>query len=554
MKLNNIKIGYRLGLGFGLMVMLLVVVATTGLANIASINMLMSQIVDENNPRLNAATNMRDAQRRIAIGIRDAILANEEAGVTREFANIDTAWKDYDVASRFLEDHVRRQQAKDILRKIIDARSAVSPLIATARQLAQENKDEEAFTLLKTKVVPAVAVWQDAISSMVDFQTARNEENHVDGVARYERAHTVLWSVAGLSAVLAAVIGWLFTRSVTQPIRQAVTIARTVAAGDLTSRIDVHATDETGELLDALKTMNESLRTIVRQVREGTRTLAVATEEIASGNLDLSARTEEQASALEETAASLEELTSTVKQNAEHARQANLLAQSATEVAARGGGVVADVVSTMGSINQSANRIVDIIGVIDGIAFQTNILALNAAVEAARAGEQGRGFAVVASEVRNLAQRSASAAKEIKNLIDDSVNKVNEGSRLVHEAGSTMEDVVASVRRVSSIISDIMVASQEQETGIGQINQAMGEMDATTQQNAALVEEAAAAAQSLQTQSGQLEQMVSTFRLADETRTTSPVGRTDGLSLSPPDSMTPRVRRSGTYRAGVTAT
>jgi methyl-accepting chemotaxis protein len=517
MKLNNLKIGQRLGLGFGLMVVLLVLVAATGLANMASLNTLMHHIVDENNVQLSAANGMRDAQRRIAIGVRDVILAQDDAGIARESAAVDAAWKDYDRAQQTLAGLVKRQQEKEILQKIADARAAALPLIATATQLGRENKNEEAFAQLKTKVVPAVVAWQNAIAGMVAYQTTSNEKAQAEGIDLYGQARLLLWGVAGLAAGLAVAGGWVFTRSITQPMRQAVAIAKTVAAGDLTSRIDVDTKDETGELLGALKTMNESLRAIVQQVRDGTRTLSTATDEIARGNLDLSSRTEQQAGALGETASSMEELTSTVRQNTENARQANQLVQSASDIAVRGGAVVADVVRTMGSINDSANRIVDIIGVIDGIAFQTNILALNAAVEAARAGEQGRGFAVVAAEVRNLAQRSASAAKEIKTLIGDSVSKVNEGSRLVHEAGTTMEDVVGSVRRVTDIMAEITAASHEQETGIEQIHRAVTEMDAVTQQNAALVEEAAAAAQSLQAQSNELEKMVSAFRLADET-------------------------------------
>jgi methyl-accepting chemotaxis protein len=279
-------------------------------------------------------------------------------------------------------------------------------------------------------------------------------------------------------------------------------VARTVADGDLTSRVDVTTTDETGQLLQALKEMNSSLVKIVGDVRTGTDNMASASSQIASGNLDLSSRTEEQASSLEETASSMEEMTSTVKQNADNARQANQLAASASEVALCGGSVVAQVVDTMSSINESSKKIVDIIGVIDGIALQTNILALNAAVEAAPAGEQGRGFAVVASEVRNLAQRSAAAAKEIKGLIGDSVEKVDLGARLVEQAGTTMGEIVDSVKRVTDIMSEITCASQEQTSGIEQINQAISQMDQVTQQNAALVEEAAAAAESLQERAG----------------------------------------------------
>jgi methyl-accepting chemotaxis protein len=314
-------------------------------------------------------------------------------------------------------------------------------------------------------------------------------------------------TVLGLSLAL-----WI-ARIVSVPLVEALRVARTVAAGDLTSRIESTTRDETGQLMQALKDMNANLLNIVSKVRAGTDTIATASSQIASGNLDLSSRTEQQAGSLEETASSMEELTSAVKQNSENARQANQLAASASNVALKGGSVVSEVVDTMGSINESSKKIVDIISVIDGIAFQTNILALNAAVEAARAGEQGRGFAVVAAEVRNLAQRSASAAKEIKSLIGDSVEKVEAGSKLVNRAGSTMDEIVASVRHVTAIMSDIAAASTEQEAGIEQINRAVTEMDHVTQQNAALVEEAAAAADSLQEQAKTLAEIVAVFKL-----------------------------------------
>jgi methyl-accepting chemotaxis protein len=305
----------------------------------------------------------------------------------------------------------------------------------------------------------------------------------------------------------------LLTRSITRPLREAVEVARTVANGDLGLEVRVDSTDETGQLMAALKTMTDNLNTLVARVRLGTETIATAATEVAAGNQDLSARTEQQAGALEETASSMEELTGTVHQNAEHARQGTRLAESASGVAEKGGAVVSRVVETMAGINDSARKIADIIGVIDGIAFQTNILALNAAVEAARAGEQGRGFAVVASEVRSLAQRSASAAKEIKTLIDDSVQKVDAGSQLVNEAGATMQEVVLSVRRVSDLMAGIANASQEQRDGIEQVNGAIGQMDQVTQQNAALVEEAAAATQSMREQADTLAQAVSAFKL-----------------------------------------
>jgi methyl-accepting chemotaxis protein-1 (serine sensor receptor) len=305
---------------------------------------------------------------------------------------------------------------------------------------------------------------------------------------------------------------WII-RSITTPLNEAVNIAQTVAGGDLSGHIEVKGKDEISTLMQSLRDMHDSLGAIVGKVRAGTDAIADSSSEIARGNLDLSSRTEQQASSLEETASSMEELTSTVRQNSENANTASKLASDASTVAVRGGEAVAQVIHTMGSINESSRKIVDIIGVIDGIAFQTNILALNAAVEAARAGEQGRGFAVVASEVRNLAQRSAAAAKEIKELIGHSVERVEAGSKLVGQAGTTMDEVVASVQRVTSIISEIAVASGQQNVGIDQINDAISQMDTVTQQNAALVEEAAAAAESMQQQSESLRDAVSVFKI-----------------------------------------
>jgi methyl-accepting chemotaxis protein-1 (serine sensor receptor) len=319
-----------------------------------------------------------------------------------------------------------------------------------------------------------------------------------------------------LTVLLGGAIVWWMVLGITRPLTQAIVIAKTVAAGDLRAEVEVRSKDEVGELLEALRQMNENLSGIVGRVRSGTDTITIASSEIAAGNLDLSSRTEEQASALEETASSMIELTSTVRQNNENAHQARTLASAASEVAIKGGATVSEVVKTMGAINESSRRIVDIIGVIDGIAFQTNILALNAAVEAARAGEQGRGFAVVAGEVRNLAHRSAAAAKEIKELIGDSVERVEAGSKLVGQAGVTMDEVVASVERVSAIIGEIAVASTEQQDGIEQISTAINQMDSVTQQNAALVEESAAAADALQQQAASLAEAVAVFKLRDQ--------------------------------------
>jgi methyl-accepting chemotaxis protein len=323
----------------------------------------------------------------------------------------------------------------------------------------------------------------------------------------------IVLSLSVLAALLGVIAALLIIRSITRPLNEAVGVAQKVAAGDLTSEVVVRSKDETGVLLQALKDMNESLVKIVGDVRTGTESMSTGAKQIAAGNADLSSRTEEQASSLEETASSMEELTSTVKQNAENAKQANQLAAGASEVAVKGGTVVGQVVSTMSSINESSKKIVDIISVIDGIAFQTNILALNAAVEAARAGEQGRGFAVVAAEVRTLAQRSAAAAKEIKELISDSVHKVEDGTRLVDQAGKTMDEIVSSVKRVTDIMAEISSASQEQSSGIEQVNQAITQMDQVTQQNAALVEQIAAAAESLGAQTLVVSDAMGAFKL-----------------------------------------
>ncbi|MBI3229659.1 MAG: HAMP domain-containing protein [Burkholderiales bacterium] len=355
-----------------------------------------------------------------------------------------------------------------------------------------------------------------ALNELVKLQQEATSDELRKSDAADKRLNIILLVTSIAALIIGIACAVIFTKSITRPMRGAVEIAKTVASGELTSHVEVKGKDETSELLAALKEMNDSLVRTVADVRSGTETITVASHEIASGNADLSARTESQASSLEETASSMEELTSTVKQNADNARQANQLAFSASSIAEKGGTVVGEVVSTMGSIKESSSKIVDIIGVIDGIAFQTNILALNAAVEAARAGEQGRGFAVVAAEVRSLAQRSAGAAKEIKALIGDSVEKVDRGSKLVDEAGHTMSLIVTSVKQVADIMGEITAATQEQSNGIEEVNQAITQMDEMTQQNAALVEQAAAAAESLQEQAERLSQAVSIFKLDQE--------------------------------------
>ncbi|MGB9129090.1 MAG: methyl-accepting chemotaxis protein [Thiobacillus sp.] len=372
---------------------------------------------------------------------------------------------------------------------------------------------QQAGEILQGTMVESYPPVRTAIEALVQLQLDVAKQEFEASQSRYVMVRNVAIIVMLAGVLLAGLIGFLLIRAISGPLNEAVRVAESVAAGDLTQTIVVRSQDETGQLMQAMKNMNDSLVSIVGQVRTGTDTIAHATREIATGNLDLSSRTEQQAASLEETASSMEELTSTVKQNAENARQANQMVGSTADVAVKGGRVVGQVVDTMASIKESSRKIADIIGVIDGIAFQTNILALNAAVEAARAGEQGRGFAVVAAEVRNLAQRSAGAAKEIKALIEDSVSKVDNGGRLVAEAGKTMDEIVTSVKRVTDIMSEIAAASQEQSTGIEQVNQTITQMDDVTQQNSALVEEAAAAAESLQDQADKLAQAVSVFRL-----------------------------------------
>ncbi|HYD63205.1 MAG TPA: methyl-accepting chemotaxis protein [Noviherbaspirillum sp.] len=439
-----------------------------------------------------------------------ASVGREMDGVEKRIQDINKSWEQLMVDMR---DEISEEE-KAIAAKFVASNQkfldeGLKPAVAALRAGDATKAGQLVRGPMNEMAVPVM----DTANQLMQYQKETAKKD-------YERNRTIyVWvrnsCISGMlfAVMLGTVICIWLLRAIARPLTDAVGVAKAVAAGDLTKRIEVKTSDETGQLLQSLKDMNESLVRIVSEVRGGTETIATASRQIAAGNLDLSARTETQASSLEETASSMEELTSTVKQNADSAYQANQLAASASEVAVKGGAVVAEVVQTMGSINESAKKIVDIIGVIDSIAFQTNILALNAAVEAARAGEQGKGFAVVATEVRQLAQRSAAAAKEIKMLIDDSVEKVDTGARLVDQAGATMKEIVDSVKRVTDIMSEISVASKEQTDGIQQVNQAINQMDEVTQQNAALVEEAAAAASSMQDQAANLSHVVSVFKL-----------------------------------------
>jgi methyl-accepting chemotaxis protein len=511
--MNNVKIGPRLGLAFGAVLLMMALIIGLGIARLSELNAGTNRIVHEHYPKVLLAQHVLDDFNLFARTLRNAMLLSEPGQVARELAGIAEVRKDISTTLTKLDPLLTSNKGRQLFKATQDARAAYVLLLDQTLQLHADGKKDEAIALLLGNLDKAQQAYSERIMALIADQNDEMEGGSKLAEETYRNARTLIGMTGLLALGLGALLAWSIARSITQPLGEALTIAQTVAAGDLTSLISVGSTDETGQLLQALKDMNGSLQHIVNQVHIGTGTIATASRQIASGNLDLSSRTEQQASALEETASSMEQLTSTVKQNADNARQANALAASASNVASKGGAVVAQVVDTMGSINESSRKIVDIIGVIDGIAFQTNILALNAAVEAARAGEQGRGFAVVATEVRNLAQRSAAAAREIKELIGDSVEKVETGSKLVNQAGSTMEEIVASVQRVTDIMGEITSASQEQEAGIGQINQAITEMDTATQQNAALVEQAAAAAGALQEQAGKLAQVVSVFKV-----------------------------------------
>jgi methyl-accepting chemotaxis protein len=512
MKLTDFPIKTRLSAGFGLLVLIMLAMIAASVGRFGSIDTSAKGIVERDWPSASAAATIdalarEDARRTLALFILDKPLR------AKSYERIDQDKKTIDAALAVLEKLTDTADEKALLARINAARAAYSTSFLKVADLVEAEERDPAAALMNSETFPAL----DALLALTDAMVAQQKKDieaggkHATSDIEFSRN---MMLVMGLAALLASagLAVWI-THSITGPLNEAVSIAQSVAAGDLTTRIEPHSRDEAGALLSALKDMNASLARTVGEVRRSTATIGSASGEIASGNLDLSGRTEAQASSLEQTASSMEQLTSTVKQNADNARQANQLVISASSVATRGGELVAQVVDTMGSIKDSSRKIVDIIGVIDGIAFQTNILALNAAVEAARAGEQGRGFAVVASEVRSLAQRSATAAKEIKVLIDDSVEKVDGGSAVVDEAGQTMGLIVTSVRQVADIMAEITSASQEQSLGIEQVNEAITQMDEMTQQNAALVEQAAAAAQSMQDEAATLAQSVSVFRL-----------------------------------------
>ncbi len=515
------KVGKRLGLGFALVFVLLIAVTALGISGMSLIQDRLENIVNVSNKQSRMILDMRAIVYDRQVSLRNLTLITDLDDMAKDLKKIEKQSKDYSELEAKLLDSLKRdpnfnKDEKDLLAKLKEKEKAAESLPNLAKDLGLANNQEAATISLIKKIRPVQDAWLNVLDEMVALGDKQAVAVAEEARSAFSYSRNLLLILGCAALVLGIVAAIFITRSLLKQLGgepdYAAEIASKIASGDLSGVIYSESADS-DSLIHEMKTMRDSLVNIVGQVRVGTDTIATASREIASGNLDLSSRTEQQASSLEKTTASMKELTTTVKQNADNAREANKLAASASDVARQGGVVVAEVVDTMSSINESAKKIVDIISVIDGIAFQTNILALNAAVEAARAGEQGRGFAVVASEVRSLAQRSAAAAKEIKTLIGDSVEKVEIGSKLVGQAGATIDEVVSSVRHVTDIIAEISAASQEQSTGIEAVNLAIIEMDGMTQQNAALVEEAAAAAQSLQDQAGELAKVVSIFKL-----------------------------------------
>jgi methyl-accepting chemotaxis protein len=513
MGFNNLKIGVRLGAGFGILIFMMLCMALVSINRFGELAEINDRIIERDWVKAEAANVINATTRANARRTMELVIASnpEQIGTIKQ--SIEANKKTIAQALETLEKLIYLPEGKTLVAKLKEARGKYVASFIKVAKLVDEGKREDAIALLNTETLPALDALQEPITGLNDLQKKIVVGSSAELKSKTSSARTLMSALAGMGLLVGVAFSYWLTVAITKPIKEAVHMARAVASGDLSTQVAIHSKDEVGQLLTALQDMNDSLVNIVKQVRSGADSMATATSEIAAGNMDLSSRTEEQASALEQTAASMEELAETVKQNFDKGRHANELADSAAEVAVRGGAVVEKVVHTMEAINTSSNKIADIIGLIDGIAFQTNILALNAAVEAARAGEQGRGFAVVASEVRSLAGRSASAAKEIKDLIGASVTNVSEGCKLVEQAGSTMDEIVVSVRRVADLMREVTLASQDQSSGIDQVNQAVGQMDQVTQQNAALVEEAAAAAQSLEHQAQTLLRTVSVFRL-----------------------------------------
>ncbi len=511
--IQRLKIGSRLAFGFCLILLLATAILLIGLWRMAEMEASSEYVIEKKVTAMTTAMHMREAGSEMALALRKVVTPTDAAEGKAEDEHLGRILQAYAGFEKQITELTSSGRGKELLAAASGESKKLFPIVEQIRQQVLSNNYFDAAQLLKSDFLPAHEKWMSSVGALASFQQDDMKEAHADAKDSYRKAQIGMLLMGVLTLGLGFFFTFVITRSIVNPLKRAGSIAETISSGDLTQDFHDDGRDEAAHLVNALDAMQTNLAATLNEVKESAAVIAVASHEIARGNVDLSNRTESQASSLEETASSMEQLTSTVQQNAENARQANQLVLSASDYATKGGRVVGDVVATMGSIKESSSKIVDIIGVIDGIAFQTNILALNAAVEAARAGEQGRGFAVVASEVRALAQRSAAAAKEIKQLISDSVDKVDTGGKLVDEAGATMSEIVSSVKHVADIMGEITAASQEQSAGIAEVNNAISQIDEITQQNAALVEQAAAAAESLQEQSDVLARAVAVFRL-----------------------------------------
>lgn len=520
MRISNMSLGKRLTVSFTMVIALMAVLASLAVVRIHELNAEFSTIIQDRYPKTAIANEIKGQINEISRSMLSILIMEDPGQIKDEVQKIERVSAANAKAFETLERTITDDQARELLKPIIAIRDKLKPHQKAFVDLVSQDKKEEAQLKFMFSMRPLQTKYFEALDVFVTYQNNQMANANEASNKTANQTTTLVLALALAAAVLSTVIGYLVTQSIVQPLRRASDITQRVAAGDLTSEIQTLTKDEVGQMMDGLQHMNEGLKHLVGEVQHSTQAITATSQEIAHGNMQLNDRTVEQAQVLQETTSSMHDLTAVVRRSTQATQEANELAAAASHNATRGGAVVSEVVNTMGAIHSSSKKIADIIGVIDGIAFQTNILALNAAVEAARAGEQGRGFAVVASEVRSLAQRSATAAKEIKALIDDSVSNVENGSRLVGQAGSSMTEIVESVKKVATIMGDITASNREQGAGIERVNQAIERMDHVTQQNAAMVEEAASAAQAMRDETARLAGAISRFKL-DTTRPSS---------------------------------
>ena len=514
---DDFRVGTRLGWAFGSVLLVMALLSLLAIHELRTLQADFDQVVNDNNVRMEHTHTMLTALDQVRVGLRNVVLMADEAGMQENQARLQQAESVYRQASQALQAMPADAQEQATHERIDAAAAAARPLNAQVLELGLSNRNLQALSMLLEQAAPATDAWTAALEQLLQLQRQRNAQAHDASQVAGQQA--LAWVSGGnlLGLALTVLLGTLVARSITGQLggepAAASALARSIAQGDLSLRVDLRPGDDSS-MMAHFQRMIDSLSRVVSQVRHNAESVADVSAQIAQGNHDLSLRTEQQANSLEETATTMEQLGSAARQNAAHVGQASELAFGAAAVAARGGQVVKQVVDTMKGIDEASGRIADIINVIDGIAFQTNILALNAAVEAARAGEQGRGFAVVASEVRSLAQRSAAAAKEVATLITTSVARVEQGSVLVDQAGATMAEVVTAIQRMTKLVGEVKVASDEQSASVAQVGHAVGQMDHVTQQNAVLVEQSARTAQHLEEQSRQMVDAVSIFKLS----------------------------------------